>query len=251
MTERTYFVYQHRRADTDEVFYIGKGSRTPLKKYVRAATTSKRNTHWRRIVAKAGGFVAEVLVDFFAEADALMFEQELIALHGRANLGGLLCNMTAGGEGQCGVVMTPEWRAKIAAAHRGRPKPEHVKRAVSAAQRGVPNPPEQGAAHSLRMRGAGHPQFGKKQSAETIAKRVATRGSKCSGADHPFFGKKRPAHVIQAMREAQSRPVMDAATGERFPSTKDAAAARGLNDSTLSRWLRGVRPNPTTLEFAQ
>lgn len=175
MIERTYFVYRHRRPDTGAVFYIGKGCRTALKKYIRANTTSRRNIHWCRVVEKAGGFIAEVLIDFYAEADALAYEQALIAEYGRSNYGGALCNITAGGEGQCGLVMPPEWRAKIAAAHRGRPKPEHVKRAVSAAQRGVPNPPEQVRQHALRMTGAGNPNFGKKNSPETIAKRVATR----------------------------------------------------------------------------
>ena len=189
---------------------------------VRAKTTSRRNIHWRRVVEKAGGFIAEVLIDFYQEPDALAFEQELIAEYGRSNFGGVLCNITAGGEGQCGVVMTPEWRAKIGAANRGRPKPEHVKAAVSAAQRGVPNPPEQGAAHSLRMR----------------------------GAEHPFFGKKRPQHVIDALREKQSRPVIDRATGVKYSSLKEAAAAIGKSTTTISRWLTGARPNPTSLELA-
>lgn len=249
MIERTYFVYQHRRPDTGAVFYIGKGCRTPLKKYIRAKTTSRRNIHWQRVVEKAGGFIVEVLIDFYDEADALAYEQNLIAEHGRANLGGILCNITAGGEGQSGVVMSPEWRAKIAAANKGRPKPDHVKRAVSAAQKGVPNPPEQIRAHAIRMTGAGNPNFGIKNSPETIAKRVATRGNKCSGADHPFFGKKRPQHVIDVLREKQSRPVIDRATGVRYASIKEAAASVGKSLTTVSRWLSGARPNPTTLEL--
>lgn len=250
MTDRTYFVYQHRRPDTGAVFYVGKGCRTALKKYIRANTTSRRNIHWWRIVEKAGGFIVEVLIDFYEEADALSYEQVLIAEYGRSNLGGILCNITAGGEGQCGVAQTPEWRAKIAAANRGKPKPEHVKRAVSDAQRGVPNPPEQVRLHALHMMGAGNPNFGKKNSAETIARRVATRGKKCSGADHPFFGKKRPQHVIDILRAKQSRPVIDRATGVTYPSVKDAAAAIGKSGTTVSRWLLGHRPNPTSLEFA-
>lgn len=250
MIDCSYFVYQHRRVDTGEIFYIGKGTRTRLKKYIRAATTSKRNTHWKRIVAKAGGFVHEVLIDFFEEADALEFEQTLIAEHGRSNLGGALCNITAGGEGQSGVVMSQETRAKMSAAASREPKPDHVRRAVSLAQRGVRNPPAQNVAHALRMTGAGNPNYGTKNSVETIAKRVATRGNKCSGTSHPFFGKKRPQHVIDVLRAKQSKPIVDRASGATYPSVKAAAAVLGKAESTVSRWLRGHRPNPTTLEFA-
>lgn len=175
MTDRTFFVYQHRRPDTGAVFYIGKGCRTPLKKYIRANTTSRRNIHWRRVVEKSGGFIAEVLIDFYDEADALAFEQVLIAEHGRSNCGGILCNITAGGEGASGRMATRETRLRMSLAAVGRPKPKSVRDAVSAAQRGVPNPPEQNRAHALRMAGAGNPNYGRKNSPETIAKRVATR----------------------------------------------------------------------------
>lgn len=249
MTEARFFVYEHRRLDTGEVFYVGKGKWTPLKRYIRAATTSKRNAHWKRIVAKADGFSHHVVSEHALESDALAEEVRRIASYGRSNIGGVLCNITAGGEGQSGTAMSESTKQKIAAAHRGRAKPAHVRAAVSAAQRGVPNPVEQVRAHAIRMTGAGNPNFGKKNSAETIAKRVATRGDKCSGANHPFFGKKRPESVVQKLREANSRPVVDRATGVVYPSVGDAAKAIGKAHSTVSRWLRGARLNPTSLRF--
>lgn len=250
MTDVRFFVYEHRRGDTGEVFYVGKGKWTPLKRYIRASTTSRRNIHWRRIVVKAGGFTHHVVAEFAFECDALAEEVRRISEYGRSNLGGALSNITAGGEGQSGIVMSASTRQKIAAANRGRPKPASVRAAVSAAQRGVPNPPEQTKAHALRMTGPGNPNFGKKNSAETIAKRVATRGDKCSGANHPFFGKKRPESVVQKLREANSRQVVDRASGVIYRSVGDAAKAIGKADSTVSRWLRGVRHNPTSLELA-
>lgn len=249
MTKK-FFVYIHRRADTGHIFYIGKGTWTPVKKYIRAATTSKRNVHWKRIVAKAGGFTHEVVAEFDDETMALAEEVRRIGELGRSNLGGLLCNITAGGEGQSGVVMSLDQRKKISIANRGRPKPDHVRRAVSAAQRGVPNPKWQNEAHAIRMSGEGNPNFGKKNSAETIAKRVASRGNKCSGENHPFFGKKRPAHVVKVLIEKQSKKVVDRETGVEYPSIKSAAMAIGKSLTTVSRWLSGKRNNPTKLEFA-
>lgn len=250
MTDVRFFVYEHRRADTGEIFYIGKGKWTPLKRYTRAATTSKRNIHWKRIVAKAGGFTHHVVMEFLSERDALAEEVRRIELHGRSNSGGTLSNITAGGEGQSGVVMADDTKKKIAAANRGRPKPLHVRLAVSAAQRGVPNPPEQVAAHAKRMSGSGNPNFGKKNSLETIARRVATRGNKCSGESHPFFGKSRPDSVKKALSEANSRPVWNRFTGTVYHSIADAAYAAGKSVTVVSRWLNGARNNPTDLEFA-
>ena len=37
----TYFIYVHRRDDTNEVFYVGKGTRTQTKQYSRAYVTTK------------------------------------------------------------------------------------------------------------------------------------------------------------------------------------------------------------------
>jgi len=251
--KRSYFVYVHRRADTGVVFYIGKGTRTPLKQYIRSTTTVRRNIYWRRIVAKTA-YVVEVLADFFSEADAFEFERAMIAQYRRSAEGGTLCNLTDGGEGHSGLSPSESTRAKVAARHRGKPKPEHVKRAVSLAQRGVPNPPEQRAAHSLRMSGARNPNFGKKNSAETIAKRVATRlrNGKCAGAAHPFYGKKRPE--IGAMMSGGNAPwarrVVDIATGKVFGCIRGAAKSLGRSDSTVCRWLNGKRRNPSTLRLA-
>lgn len=247
---KKHFVYLHRRADSGEVFYVGKGTWTPLKKYIRASTTSRRNIHWKRIVTKCGGFTHEVIAEFDIEAEAFAEEIRLIAEYGKCNYGGLLCNITDGGEGHSGFSPTEETRSKMSAAARGKPKPDHVKAAVSAAQRGVPNPPAQVAAHSIRMTGAGNPNFGTKNSAETIAKRVATRGHKCSGADCHFYGKPQPEYIKAKLREANSRKVIDRATGTIFESITAAAAHVGRSNSVVQRWLAGKRPNKSTLRYA-
>lgn len=43
-----FYVYQHTRNDTGEVFYVGKGSGDRLK------SNKRRNSHWTRIVAAHG-----------------------------------------------------------------------------------------------------------------------------------------------------------------------------------------------------
>lgn len=221
MVNRSYFVYVHRRNDTGEIFYVGKGTRTVLKKYIRAYTAVRRNIVWKRIVAKHGHSV-ELLADFFNEEDAFAFECELIKLNGRLQDGGTLCNLTNGGDGHCGLSPSSETRKKMSERAKGKQRTIEQKMAVSLAQRGVPNPPEQNAAHSRRMSGTGNPWYGKKRPDTFVEK-------------------------ISGWKSSQSKNVTDGI--DIYPSIKEAAAALGVRRDTLSCWLHGVVRNPSTMRF--
>jgi len=104
-------VYQHIRPDTNTVFYVGKGSLR------RAHSKHRRNKHWNSVVAKAGGFSTQVVVDGVEEELAFLAEIELIDQQKR--LGATLANKTNGGEGPSGFRHTDEAKRKIADAQRG------------------------------------------------------------------------------------------------------------------------------------
>lgn len=104
-------VYQHIRPDTNAIFYVGKGSLR------RAHSRHRRNQHWGHVVAKAGGFSAQVVANAEDEELAFLAEMELIdQLH---RLGARLTNKTDGGEGPSGFRHTEEAKRKIAEAQRG------------------------------------------------------------------------------------------------------------------------------------
>lgn len=228
MIEQTYFIYLHRRNDTGEVFYIGKGTRSPKKQYERAFITRARSKHWQAIVAKVG-YMVELVADFFREEHAFDMERALIAEYGRRRDGGTLCNLTLGGDGHAGLSPSAETREKLRAA----------------------------------VSGEKHFNWGKKLSAETCRKKSETlrasphnlRGKKLPdwwkdriaagkmGERNPMFGKTGASHP-------RSRQVRDAQSGEVFDSVLIAATQRGHKMKTLYNWLSGHRPNPTTLEFA-
>ena len=87
-------VYQHRRNDTNEVFYIGIG----VQKH-RAGKTGNRNKYWHNIVNKYG-YTKEILLSDITWDEAIKEEIRLIKLYGRKDIGtGNLVNMTRGGEG--------------------------------------------------------------------------------------------------------------------------------------------------------
>jgi hypothetical protein len=93
------FVYQHRRKDTNEVFYIGIGSNK------KRAYIYGRNPHWDRIVDKYG-YEVDILIEGCSWEEACDIEKGMIANYGRADLClGPLVNMTNGGDGVTGVIM--------------------------------------------------------------------------------------------------------------------------------------------------
>lgn len=121
-------VYLHVRVSDNKVFYVGKGS------VYRAKTTSGRNKHWRNVVGKHGREVIIIRRNLSNEY-AYALEQRLISLYKSRGIN--LVNACDGGKGipgykhlpaakqamsakRKGKPHSPEWRAKISAAHRAR-----------------------------------------------------------------------------------------------------------------------------------
>jgi hypothetical protein len=109
--EKLCYVYRHIRLDTNVVFYIGKGT-MDKGKYKRANSRYDRNKYWHNIVKKHN-YIVEIIIEGLTEKDAFDSEVELILHYGRIDLGtGTLVNMTAGGDGACGTVVSEETRKK-------------------------------------------------------------------------------------------------------------------------------------------
>lgn len=71
-------MYAHLRADTGDIFYIGKGTGN------RAWTESEksRTAAWGRVAREAGGFYVKILEDHIeSEGEALCLEREYICEH--------------------------------------------------------------------------------------------------------------------------------------------------------------------------
>lgn len=228
VTER-YYVYEHVRKDSGAVFYIGKGTLSKRYGFPRSVETGNRSKFWKRIVAKAGGFEANVIAVCATESLTFRLERALIAMHGRRLDGGTLCNLTLGGEGHSGLPASVSARRKL----------------------------------SLAFSGSKHPNWGKKLSAETCRKKSESlkasaknlRGKKLPlwwreniraaklGARNPMFGKTGERHHL-------SRKVRVRETGEIYPSVTAAAKALGWSMQGLHNMLTGFRPNTANVEFA-
>ncbi len=151
MDNKNYYVYLHRRNDTNDVFYVGKGRRH------RATRKDGRNEWWHRVVNKAGGYTVEYAEKNLSEDDAFDLEIELIKFY--RDCGYELCNLTNGGEGASGCTMSEENRKKTGDRHRGntyclgkKATPESRQR-MSLARMGVPVSSEAKAKISLSLKG--------------------------------------------------------------------------------------------------
>ena len=114
-----YYLYYHYTLDTNELFYIGKGTGN------RAWSCRRRNKWWNNKVTKHG-FRVEIVQDHISEQEAIMLEIDMIALNRK--IGKNLVNLTNGGEGTSGFklasigkhkINSPEARIKMSKAKKG------------------------------------------------------------------------------------------------------------------------------------
>ncbi len=100
-------VYQHKRLNNNEIFYIGIGS------IKRAYITNNRSKYWKNIVNKYG-YKVEILFKSLTRPEACQIEQYLIKYYGRKDLGlGNLVNMTDGGDGGLNQIKSKEGIEKL------------------------------------------------------------------------------------------------------------------------------------------
>lgn len=86
-------VYQHRRLDTNEIFYIGIGINKN-----RAYSKSGRNKYWHNIVNKVG-YEVDILIDGCKMSQAKCIEKNMISCIGQSCYKtGKLVNITKGGD---------------------------------------------------------------------------------------------------------------------------------------------------------
>ena len=149
--KRNKCVYEYRLPESDggHTYYVGQGVyKRPYKPHPYRGYKGNpciKPTDENQIV---------IIKDNLTEQEAKDLEIELIAKHGRLDLGeGYLINKTDGGEGTSGYIVSKETKRKISEANKGRTHTEESKRKMSEANKGEKNP-----------------NFGKKASEETRRK---------------------------------------------------------------------------------
>jgi len=197
-----FYVYQHLKADTGEIFYVGKGMGR------RAHDTYHRSKYWKNIVAKHG-LTVEFLKVEITEPESLELEIATIDKYRKQGL--QIINMTDGGDGTSGynhtdehkrmmsakqsgennprfgkvgtrkgAVVTPETLEKLRLSHLGKELPEEQKRKIrestKKARAGIKTLGMTGRVHSEETKAKMREKaMGRKLSAESIAKMSMTK----------------------------------------------------------------------------
>ena len=107
-----FYVYQHLKADTNDIFYVGKGiGRRAFKKH-------GRSLYWQRVVNKHN-IKIEYIAQNLDEELSFLCEQEAIDVYKRRGIN--LVNHSGGGEGNFNP--SPEIRLKMSLAKKGKQSP--------------------------------------------------------------------------------------------------------------------------------
>lgn len=131
------YVYRHIRLDKNEPFYIGIGSDET---YKRANSKFGRNKYWHNIVAKTD-YEVEILLDNITWEYALNKEIEFIELYGRRIDGGILSNLTKGGDGVLGFKNPKLAERNKTGIWKGKKHTEETKLLMSLNNKGVKKSP--------------------------------------------------------------------------------------------------------------
>ena len=127
--DRKILIYRHRRLDTHEVFYIGIGS-------VKRSKSKHRSSFWKNVVNKHGYYI-EIVKNNLSWEEACELEQLLIQEYGRRDLQtGILVNLTDGGEGAPGTIVSEETKLKLRNKNKGKKLTEEHKKKIGLANKG-------------------------------------------------------------------------------------------------------------------
>ncbi len=262
MCDVKWYVYRHRRADTNDIFYIGLGS---SKYYARAYTKYGRNKMWKNIVSKTK-FSIEIVADKLIREDAKELEIFLISLYGRRDFKtGNLVNFTHGGDGISGL--SKEGREQKRNKMLGKNNPNFGKKGEDSFHYGIKRSKEtkQRISESLKGRkgsfnenhslygisGELHPLYKRTRTKEVIDKIRKTK----TGLPNKAFEKLSKKELSEMFKnkglgnKSKSRLVLDTDMGIFYNSAKEAAKYKSINYNTLIDYLKGKYTNKTSLVY--
>ena len=202
------YLYRHIRLDKSKPFYIGIGSDT---NYKRAYSLRNRNKYWKNIVNKTE-YKVQILLDDLSWEEACEKEKEFIELYKRNCDGGILCNITLGGEGVYGLKHSQKSKELMSVQRKGRRLSEENKRG-----------------RSKRMKGVNNPNYGRSISDEQ--KKIIALAQK---------GRKKSIEEKEAIYSKIRKKVLDETTNIVYSSITEAANYFNVNITTMSRWTKNT-----------
>ena len=219
----SYYVYEYYVIETNEVFYVGKGSGNRV-------SSGKRNKFCEDM-KKTHNWAYRIVKDNLTEQQAFSLEKELIKKY-RETTTYRLTNVTDGGEGASGLKCTDERKAKLSKIFKEKWKnPEFRESNVSIRQ--DPNGPYKSK------------EFKEKISSLTKGKLNPNYNNHWSDSQKKNLSQVRKELKIACRgKNPRAHPVICVETGEYFQCIRDAIEKHGIKDQ--SNILAAVdKPNRT------
>lgn len=211
-------VYQHRRLDNNNVFYVGIGEREKRAYEVRG---KQRNRYWHRIASKYG-YKIEITHNNICWEEACKIEEYLISFWREALGKRNISNIANGGEkGNLGNKMPPQAVEKMRLKKLGTKQSEYTKQKHSNTIRKTLQNPEVRARYSAASTGRLH--------TEEVKKKISI--ARLGGGN------------------GKARKVIDIVTGEIFECMRYAAESIGMPCGTLQHQLSGYCKNKTNFMY--
>jgi group I intron endonuclease len=226
-----WYVYRHRRVDSNKIFYIGIGK---TKNFYRAFSKNQRSNWWKSVI-NVTEYEVEILAKNLDKIEACELEIFLIQEYGRKDLGlGNLVNMTDGGDGASGRPHTKESREKISSANKLRER----KFGSDSSFYGKKHSEESILKMSLVKTNKKRTEDSKNKQSETLILQYSL------GKVHPLKGKilspeEKDRISIQTTggNNPTAKKVIDTESGEVYSCIKEAAEFFGMEPNNLRRYL--------------
>lgn len=217
------YVYGLLRPDTREPFYVGEGQASRISQHLlksRFGRNWKKADLIRHYLARGEAIRFRIFGFYDTREECIAAERKLIAQYGRDIDGGILTNLK---DGEIGVLRhDASTKARISEAARRMWADPLVREKLLAARA------KANATAEVKQRRR-QAQLGKKQSADTVAKRTAST-----------VGVKRPTHVREAVAESVRQKWAD-------PNWREAHRQR-LSDAQRKAWSEGKYRRDFTAE---
>jgi group I intron endonuclease len=199
--EQKFYVYQHVRPDTGEVFYVGKGCGK------RAINFNNRGRYWDNVRNKAGGVIVEYVAEGLDEELSLLAEQECIDVYRMRGV--RLTNVCEGGTGATGRKASEETKQRIGQANRHSPKARGEAHGMYG-KKHTPEAIERMKQNRPSIKGEKHHFYGKHHSDDSRKKISEARRGKCAGEENPFYGKTHsPESIAKIVAKTKGRVVSE------------------------------------------
>lgn len=220
------YVYRHIRLDKNQPFYIGIGNDD---NFFRANDfkPNRRNSIWNKIFLKTN-IEVEILFENLTWYQCCEKEKEFIKIYGRIdNKTGILSNLTDGGEGTVGYVITEERRKLLRERFKGSKNPMYKVR---------------------------HPDYLIEQIRQKNLNRIPwNKGIKTGFNEKLSISKKGSIPWNKGLKsvngKSNSKLVLNLENGVFFNSCKEASFTHNIKHSTLKSKLNGTNKNNTNLMY--